>query len=109
MKEKTPKGYMWSGSKLTKVQTIWTNIGKATQNRENEWATEKPKLDTARELRRMCFNPGDEEYKEILKNARKNWKDEWHQPCHVKKYPKGIREDSRSAVWLKSGVSAEKS
>ena len=44
MGEKPPKGYTWSGERLTKVQTptrpdhiwpeVWTKIGKAAQNRE---------------------------------------------------------------------------
>ena len=49
LKEKPPKGYMWSGGRLTKTQTttrpdcvwpeVWTIIGKAAQNREKqEWA-----------------------------------------------------------------------
>ena len=42
LKEKSPEGYMWSGERLTKVQTttrpdhvspeVWTQIGKAAQN-----------------------------------------------------------------------------
>ena len=59
LKEKPPKGYVWSGRRLTKIQTtsrpdyvwpkVWTKIGKAAQNREKqEWAKEKPKIDNAR-------------------------------------------------------------
>ena len=46
LKEKPPKGFMWSGERLTKVQTttrlenvlpgVWTKIGKAAQNREKQ-------------------------------------------------------------------------
>ena len=46
LKEKPPKGYMWSGKRLTKVQTtarqdhvwpeVWTQIGNAAQNPENK-------------------------------------------------------------------------
>ena len=52
---------------------IWTNIGEAAQNREKQgWAEEEPKLDNARKLRGIYFiDPDDEEYKEILKNARR--------------------------------------
>ena len=51
LKEKLPKGYLWSGVRLTKIQTTTRqicmvrsldNIGKAAQNREQqEWAKEK--------------------------------------------------------------------
>ena len=62
LKEKTPKENVWSGERLTKVQTtsrpdhvwpeVWTKIGKAAQNREKqEWKNEKPKLDNVRRLR----------------------------------------------------------
>ena len=78
-----PKGYMWSWERLTKIQTttrpdfvwqeVWTKIGKAAQNLEKqEWAREKPKLDNARKMRALYFiDPDDEEYKDILKNARR--------------------------------------
>ena len=73
LKERPPKGDMWSGGRLTKIQTttrpdyvwpeVWMKIGKAAQNREKqEWAKEKPKLDNARKLRRICFiDPNDKE------------------------------------------------
>ena len=36
-----------------------------------KWATEKPKLDNARKLRGFYFiDPDDEEFKDIMKNAR---------------------------------------
>ena len=55
LKEKTFKGYMWSGERLTKVQTtatpdhfwpgVWSKIGKPLGDEKNrEWAIEKPKL-----------------------------------------------------------------
>ena len=81
LKEKPPKGCMWSGEGLTKIQTttrpdhvwpeVWRKIGKAAQNREKqEWAKQKPKLDNDRKMRGLYFvDPDDEEYKEILKNA----------------------------------------
>ena len=52
---------------------VWTKIGKAAQNREKqEWAKEKPKLDNARRLRGIyLIDPGDKEYSEILKSARR--------------------------------------
>ena len=44
LKEKPPKGYSWSGERLTKIQAtarpenvwpeVWTKIGKAAQKRE---------------------------------------------------------------------------
>ena len=83
LKEKPPKGYMWSGERPTKNQTftrpdyvwpeVWTNIRKAAQNREKqEWAEEKPKLDNARKLRGIYFiDPDDREYSEILQKERR--------------------------------------
>ena len=75
---------MVRGERLTKVQTstrpehvlpeVYTKIGKAAQNREKqELKKEKPKLDIGRRLRGKNFiNPDDQDYKEILKNKRKN-------------------------------------
>ena len=67
LKEKPPKGKMWSGGRLTKIQStatpeVWTKIGKAAQKKEKQgWAIEKPKLNNAR--RRMR--------KETTKHARR--------------------------------------
>ena len=66
LKENSPKKFLWSGRRLTKVQTttrpdrvwpkVWTKIGKAAQNREKqEWKNEKPKLDNAPRLRWIYF------------------------------------------------------
>ena len=75
---------MWPGWRLTKGQTsarpdhvwpeVWSNIGKAAQNREKqEWKNEKPKLDNARRLTGVFFvGPDDQGHKETLKNARRN-------------------------------------
>ena len=74
---------MWSVEILTKVQTttrpdhvwpeVWTKNGKAAQNREKqEWAKEKPKARQCSKIERVyLIDPDDEEYKEILKNARR--------------------------------------
>ena len=83
IKRDTSKGYVWSGGRLTKNQTTarpdhiwpdaWTRIGKAAQRREKqEWAIEKPKLEYARHLREIySIDPSDEEYKDIIKSARR--------------------------------------
>ena len=97
IERKPPNGYMWSGGRLTKVQTtattdhvwpeVWMKIGKAPQNREKqEWKNEKPKLDNARRLRGIYFiDPDDQDYKETLKKIRgENWKDLWQQPCRAR-------------------------
>ena len=102
---------MWSRVKLTKIQTttrpdhvwpeVWTKIGKAAQNREKqECAKENSKLDKARRLRRIYFiDPDDEEYKDIVTIAREKLeRDLWHQPCFVKRPPKGITKCAESDI-----------
>ena len=81
--ETLPKGYLWSGWRLTKIQTIsrpdhiWpharTRIGKAAQRREKqEWAFEKPKIRICQKIERIFSkDPSDEEYKDIVKHARR--------------------------------------
>ena len=73
LKEKPPKGFLWSRRRLTKVQTttrpehawpeVWTKNGKAAQNREKqEWKNEEPKLDNARRLGGTHFiDPDDQD------------------------------------------------
>ena len=72
--------------RLTKIQTTsrpdhiwydaWIRIGKTVQEREKqEWAIEKPKLEKARNLRWIySIDPRDEEYKDIIKTARRKLK-----------------------------------
>ena len=96
LKEKPPKGYIWSVERLTKVQTtarpdyvwpkVWTKIGKAAQNREkHEWAREKPKFDNARRLRGIYFiDPDYQDYKETLKNVMRKLEILWQQPCRAR-------------------------
>ena len=83
LKEKPPKGFMWSGERLAKVQTtsrpdhvwpeVWTEIDKAAQNREkHEWKNEKPTLDNVRRLRGIyLLIRDDQEHMETLQTARK--------------------------------------
>ena len=125
--EKPPKGYMWSGVRLTMIQTtarpyhvwpeVWTKIGKAAQNREKQkLKNEKPKLDNARRLRGVYFiDPDDEENKGILKNARRKLGRLMApaMPCKrqlsikkvVAKPEIGIREEFQNSVWLYCGIS----
>ena len=53
---------------------LWTKLGRNAQLKERQkWSHEKPKLDNARKLRRIYFiDPEDKEFKETIKNARKN-------------------------------------
>ena len=64
---KPPKGYMWSGWRLTKFQTtsrpdhvwpeVWTRIGKAARNKEKQkWAIEKPKTWECQKFERNLFD-----------------------------------------------------
>ena len=83
LNETPPQGFLWSGERLTKIQTTsrpdhmgpdaWMKIGKVAQRREKqEWATEKEKLEHARILRGIySIDPSDEEHKDIIKNARR--------------------------------------
>ena len=82
--EKPPDGYMWSAVRLTKRQAtsrpdrlwleLWTKLGRNAILREKQkWSIEKPKLDNARRLRGIYFSdPEDKEFKEIIRNVRKN-------------------------------------
>ena len=81
--EKPPDGYTWSWRSLTRKQTtsrpdkLWPEMRKHMSNaskrqEKQKWATEKPELDNARKLRGIYFiDPTDEEFKEIMKNARR--------------------------------------
>ena len=83
LNERSPEGYTWYGGRLTKKQAtsrpdhlwpeIWKNMSDAAQRREKQkWVIEKPRLDSARRLRKIYFiDPKDEEFKETLKNARR--------------------------------------
>ena len=82
LKEKPPKGYMWSGERMTRIPTttrpdhvwpeVWTNIGKAVQNREKqEWAKEKPKLDNVRKLRDLLYRSGWQRVFRIYQKRKK--------------------------------------
>ena len=75
---------MWSGrERLFQIETTsrpdhmwpdaWTRVGKAAQRREKQkWAMEKPKLEYARNLRRIySIDPSDEDYKKIILFARR--------------------------------------
>ena len=60
---------------------------KAKQKR----AIEKPKLDNARRLRGIFFiEPEDEEFKEIVKNARRKWEI----PMPARKTPANCRGEN---------------
>ena len=118
LKETLPKGYMWSGMGLPKNQTStrpdhvwresWSRIGKAAPKREKqEWAIEKPKVDTVRNSRGNCsIDPDDEEYKDIIKNARR--KLERHMaaamPCKRKPRSTSFRE-TRALIPTKANAS----
>ena len=93
LSEKPPDGYMWSGGRLTKRQAtsrpdyswpeLWRGLPRnAKLGDKHKWAIEKPKLDNARRLRGIYFiDPEDKEFKETIRNARKNWKHQWLPPC----------------------------
>ena len=108
LKEMLPKGKMLSGKRLTKIQAttrpdhvwpeVWTKIGKAAQIEKNKNGQKKKQSSTTLGNR--------EEFtlsiwmtkitKKFSKNARRNWKDLWHQPCRVKDLQMASRK------WLRS-------
>ena len=67
LKEKPPKGYMWSGWRgLTKIQSttrpghvwpeVWTKIGKVAQNREKQkWARETKARQWSKKERNLLY------------------------------------------------------
>ena len=82
LEEKPPKGYMWSGERLTRKQQtsrpdhFWPEIWKmgkhAKLKEKQKWSNEKLHLENARKLRGIFFIDREEmEFKETIKNARK--------------------------------------
>ena len=75
---------MWSGGRLTRKQLtsrpdhlcpeIWKTMGRNAKLKEKQkWSHEKLHLENARKLRGIYFiDPEDKEFKETIKNARKN-------------------------------------
>ena len=71
------------GRRLTRKQTtsrldnvwpdMWKHMSDASKRKEKQkWAIEKPKLENARRLRGIFFiEPDNEEFKDIMKNARR--------------------------------------
>ena len=84
LEQKPPDGYMWSGGRLTRKQLtsrpdhlwpeLWKSMGKHAKLKEKQkWSNEKLHLENARKLRGIYFiDPEDTEFKETIKNARKN-------------------------------------
>ena len=84
LKEKPTDGYMWSGGRLTRKQLtsrpdhLWTELRKSMRKHaklkeKQKWSYEKLHLENARKLRGIYFiDPEDKEFKETIKNARKN-------------------------------------
>ena len=69
--EKLPDGYASRPDYL--LPETWKDMSEAAPRKEKQkWAFGKPKLDNARRLRGIFFiDPEDEEFKEIVKNARR--------------------------------------
>ena len=59
--------------KTNDFKTMWNHRSDGSKRKEKQKrAIEKPKLDHARSLRGMYFiDPQDEEFKDIMKNARR--------------------------------------
>ena len=82
LSEKPLEVYMWSGWRLTKRQVtvrpdlfwpeLWTKLRRNAKVKEKQkWSNEKPKLNNARRLRGIFIDPEDKEFKETIKNARR--------------------------------------
>ena len=83
LSERPPDGYTWSGQRLTRKQTtsrpdkVWPDMWKhmsdaAKMKAKQRWAIEKPMLDKARQVHGILFiEPEDEEFKDIMENARR--------------------------------------
>ena len=81
LNERPRDGYTWSGVRLTRKQTtsrpddVWPDMWKfvsdaAKKKAKQRWAIEKPKLDNARQLRRIFFiKPNDAEFKLTIHNS----------------------------------------
>ena len=84
LEEKPPNRNMWPGERLTRKQLtsrpdhlwpeLWKQMGKNAKLKEKQkWSHDKLHLDHARKLRGIYFtDPEDKEFKETIKNARKN-------------------------------------
>ena len=114
LSEQPPDGYVWSGRRLTKRQAtprpdylwpeLWTKMARNAKLREKQkWAIEKPKLDNARRLRGIYFiDPEDKEFKETIRNARKNWKHQWLPPCLARHARKASMERPIARLMISS-------
>ena len=83
LKETPPDGYTRSGRRRTRKQTtsrhdnvwpdMWKHLSDAAKSKaKQKWAIEKPKLENARRIRGIFFiEPDEEEFKDIMKNARR--------------------------------------
>ena len=110
LEEKPPNGCMWSGERLTRKQLtsrphhlwpdLWIKFGRKAQLKErHKWSNEKPKLDDARRLRRICvLDPGDKEFKETIRNARKKLETPMApaMPCNISKNKKNCGTGGKS-------------
>ena len=61
---------------------LWRGMARNAKLREKrKWAIEKPKLVNARRLQGIYFiDREDKEFKETIKECKKNWKHQWLQP-----------------------------
>ena len=83
LENKPREGLMWSRERLTRKQLtsrpdhlwpeLWKSMGKHAKLKEKQkWSNEKLHLENARKLRGIYFiDPEDKEFKETIKNARK--------------------------------------
>ena len=93
---KPPKGYMWSGERLTRKQLtsrpyhlwpkLWEKMGKNAKLKEKQkWSHEKPHLDNARKLRGIfSLTPRTRNLRRPLRMLARNWKYQWLPLCLAK-------------------------
>ena len=103
LNEKPPNGYTWFWERLAKVQAtsrddfLWlevlSNMSKRSHKKEERQREiiEKPKLDSARQLRGCCFiHPGDMEFNNTMTHSRNKLEVplESAMPCRVSTMPR---------------------
>ena len=84
VREKTDK--IASDIQVSMIKTLERNVKEMLSLRDKQkWTIEKSKVNNAGGLRGIRFiDPEDKEFKETIRNDRKNWKHQWLPPCFAR-------------------------